>query len=422
MTATTDLQADEELLRLLLTPEGRADPYPCYRFLRQRAPVLRTGFGPLVLSRYDDCLVALRHPRLGRGTALRASGEAAALPFATAGAGGAEEAELRQQFMGGQGNNMLFADPPDHTRLRQLAGRAFTPQRVNALRPAVLAMADGFIDDLLGAGDADVMALLAFPLPVTVIGELLGVPPADRGAFQPLVRASVAALDPFADPGSLRAAVDAVQEMRSYFFELLAERRRRPAADLLSALAQARDRGDALDDDEVVATAILLFGAGFETTTNLIGNGLLALLQHPDQLQRWRRDPSLSAGAVEELLRWDSPVQLNMRTALEDAEVAGERLARGDTVVVLQGSANRDPERFTEAESFDVGRIDNAPLSFGMGIHHCLGAGLARMEGAVVFERLLQRCRRIELHGLPPQWRPTFVLRGLTELVVSVSG
>ncbi|MDA8274009.1 MAG: cytochrome P450 [Actinomycetota bacterium] len=419
MTATADPQADDELLRLLLTPEGRADPYPCYRFLRERAPVLRTGFGPLVLSQYDDCLVALRHPRLGRGTALRASGEAAVLPFA--GVGADADPELRQRFVGGQGDNMLFADPPDHTRLRQLASRAFTPQRVNALRPAVLAMVDGFIDDLLDAGEADVMAVLAFPLPVTVIGELLGVPAADRATFQPLVRASVAALDPVIDTNSLRAAVGAMEEMRAYFFELLAERRRRPAADLLSALAEARDRGDALDDDEVVATAVLLFAAGFETTTNLIGNGLLALLQHPDQLRRWRRDPSLSVGAVEELLRWDSPVQLNMRMALEDTEVAGERLVRGDTVVVLQGSANRDPARFAEAESFNVGRIDNAPLSFGMGIHHCLGAGLARMEGAVVFERLLQRCRRIELQGGPPQWRPTFVLRGLTELVVSVS-
>jgi cytochrome P450 len=258
-------------------------------------------------------------------------------------------------------------------------------------------------------------------LPATVIGELVGVPAADRASFQPLVRAGTAALDPAADPAALQSAAAAMQQMRAYFFELVAERRRAPADDLLSGLVAAREAGDALSDDEVVATAILLFAAGFETTTNLIGNGLLALLDHRDELNRWRNDPSLAHTAVEELLRWDSPVQLNMRTALEPAEVAGEPLARGDAVVVLQGGANRDPERFDHAETLDVGRTDNAPVSFGWGIHHCLGAALARMEGEVVFNALLRRCRTIESRVDVPEWRPTLTLRGLATLPVTVA-
>jgi cytochrome P450 len=417
MPAICDVDADNVLLRLLLTPEGRADPYPLYRELRDTAPVLRSSFGPVVLSRYEDCLTALRDPRLGRGTALRAAGEGPSLGFA----GFDIDPEQRQMFFERAGNNMLFADPPDHTRLRRLVSRAFTPHRIDGLRPAVEAMVAGYLDEMLDAGEVDVMTALAFPLPATVIGELVGVPAADRASFQPLVRAGTAALDPAADPATLHTATAAMDQMRAYFFDLVAERRRTPADDLLSGLVVAREAGDALSDDEVVATAILLFAAGFETTTNLIGNGLLALLNHPDELDRWRNDPSLAHSAVEELLRWDSPVQLNMRTALEPAEVAGEPLARGEAVVVLQGGANRDPERFDQPESFDVGRVDNAPISFGWGIHHCLGAALARMEGEVVFNALLRRCRTLESHVDEPEWRPTLTLRGLATLPVAVA-
>ena len=417
MPAICDVDADNVLLRLLLTPEGRADPYPLYRELRDTAPVLRSSFGPVVLSRYEDCMTALRDPRLGRGTALRAAGEVPSLGFA----GFDIDPEQRQAFFERAGNNMLFADPPDHTRLRRLVSRAFTPHRIDGLRPAVEAMVAAYLDDMLEVGEVDVMSALAFPLPVTVIGELVGVPATDRASFQPLVRAGTAALDPAADPATLHTATAAMDQMSAYFFDLVAERRRAPKGDLLSGLVAAREAGDALSDDEVVATAILLFAAGFETTTNLIGNGLLALLNHPDELDRWRNDPSLAHSAVEELLRWDSPVQLNMRTALEPAEVAGEPLARGETVVVLQGGANRDPGRFDQPESFDVGRLDNAPISFGWGIHHCLGAALARMEGEVVFNALLGRCGTIERRGDEPEWRPTLTLRGLAALPVSVT-
>jgi cytochrome P450 len=412
-----DADADTLLIRLLLTPEGRADPYVLYRELRESAPVLRSTLGPIVLSRYDDCLHALRDPRLGRGAALRAAGGGSPLGLAGLGA----DPEASEAFFSRAGNNMLFADPPDHTRLRHLVSRAFTPRRVEQLRPAVQDMVRHRLDAMLDAGDVDVMEVLAFPLPVTVIGELVGVPEADRAGFQPLIRAAVAALDPTSDPAAVRAAAVAMDQARSYFADLVAERRRAPQDDLLSGLIASRDAGDALSDDEVIATALLLFSAGFETTTNLIGNGLLALLQHPDQLRTWRDDPTLGVRAVDELLRWDSPVQLNLRTALEPAEVAGEPLVTGDVVIVLQGGANRDPGRFDHADRLDVSRADPAPLSFGWGIHHCLGAALARMEGEVVFHALLARCRRIELRDDQPSWRPTLTLRGLAALPVAVA-
>lgn len=417
MPATTDVDADNVLLRLLLTPDGRADPYPHYRNLRESAPVLRSSLGPIVVSRYEDCLTALRDPRLGRGTALGTDGETPALGFAGLDA----DPEARRQFFDRAGNNMLFADPPDHTRLRRLVSRAFTPKRIESLRPAVQAMVAERVDTMLDHRDVDVMEQLAFPLPVTVIGELVGVPPADRASFQPLIRTAVVALDPSVDADSIRAATRAMDQARSYFADLVVERRRSPQDDLLSGLIASRDAGDALSDDEVIATAVLLFSAGFETTTNLIGNGLLALLQHPDELERWRNQPDLAHTAVEELLRWDSPVQLNMRTALQPADIASEPLERGDTVIILQGAANRDPDRFDHANTLDLGRTDNHPLSFGWGIHHCLGASLARMEGEEVFNTLLNRCRTIEPRFDQPEWRTTLTLRGLTTLPVTVA-
>jgi len=414
----TDSEADNLLLRILLDPETRRDPYPHYRELRQRAPVLRSSIGPLVLSRYQDCLEAMRDPRLGRGTRARLRGD---LPMPSVPAGFDIDLERTRGFFERAGNSMLFADPPDHTRLRQLVSRAFTPQRVERLRPAVQALVDGLLDTMAGAGEVDIIPSLAFPLPVTVIGELLGVPAAERAGFQPLVAAGVAALDPTADTAALERAMAVQDQMAEYFAGLVADRRRHPSDDLLSGLVAARDEGDALSDDEVIGTAILLFAAGFETTTNLVGNGLLALLGHPDQLERWRADPGLARSGVEELLRWDSPVQLNARTALAPAEVAGQQLEPGDFVTLLIAGANRDPARFATGEVLDVGRADNAPLSLGSGIHYCLGASLARMEGEVVFNSLLRRFRTIELTAAEPERRATLVLRGLTSLPVRLA-
>lgn len=417
MPATTDTTADNLLITLMLTPDGRADPYPLYRELRETAPVLRSALGPMVLSRHADCLGALRNPKLGRGSALREE-ESGVSPLSL---GFDVDPELRAAFFDQSADNMLFADPPDHTRLRGLSSRAFTPGRVEAMRPSIQAMVDGVLDRVADKGDVDVMTELAFPLPVRVIGEFVGVPPEDRAQFQPLVRVSAAALEPTADADTLRTALSAQEEMRRYFRGLLADRRRQPQDDFLSVLAEATESDDALTDEEIVATSILLFAAGFETTTNLIGNGLLALLRAPEQLDRWRQDPGLAHTGVEELLRWDSPVQVNLRTALQPVEVAGESLEPGDIVLVLQGGANRDPDRFDHAETLDVGRADNQPLSFGWGIHHCLGAPLARLEGEIVFNSLFERFGSIELLDDSPEWRPNLTLRGLAALPVRFS-
>jgi cytochrome P450 len=265
-------------------------------------------------------------------------------------------------------------------------------------------------------GDVDMLKVLAFPLPNHVIGQLVGVPEADRAGFEELVHTSSAGLEPTVDDATIRAAMAAQDVLQDYFTDLLAERRRRPGTDLLSGLAAACDDDDRLTDHEITSTAILLFAAGFETTTNLIGNGLLALLTHPGEMDRLCADPSLAPGAVEELLRWDSPVQLNLRTALEDTEVAGEAIPAGQSVLILQGSANRDPERFSDADRLDLGRADNVPLSFGWGAHHCLGAGLARLEGEVVFTALVRRFAVMELLDPVPAWRPGLTFRGLSAL------
>lgn len=415
MTDIEDATAESALVSLLVTPEGRADPYPHYKLIRDRAPVLRTATGALVLTRYEDCLMALRNPRLGRGVLGRAARDSTVMP-------GAADPELRQEYFERASDSMLFADPPEHTRLRRLANRAFTPKRVEQLRPSVQATVDTILGTMAAAGHSDVMADLAFPLPVTVIGELVGVPVADRRAFQPLVRAATAGLEPFLDNEGITAAMAAQDQLKSYFTDLLAERRRRPADDLLTALAQARESDDALTDGEIIATAILLFAAGFETTTNLIGNGLLALLEHPDQLGRLQADPGLAPSAVEELLRFDSPVQVNSRTALEPAEVAGTAVEPGQLVTILQGAANRDPDRFAEPDRLDLARADNVPLSFGWGIHHCLGAPLARLEGEVVFASLARRFETISRTGGELNWKAGITLRGLAELPVDLTG
>src|SRR6202163_4909096 len=271
---------------------------------------------------------------------------------------------------------MLALIPPDHTRLRGLVARAFTPNTVEALRPHVIALCDGLLDKLAelasGGQSVDVMRELAFPLPVAVIGQLLGVPVEDRAQFQGPVRAATVIPEPRSDFEALRGARGARLAMEEYFEGLVAERRQRPAGDLLSELIAVSDGSDRLTQDEVMSTAILLFAAGFETTTNLIGNGLLALLRHRDQLQYLRaaaHDAGAVQRAVEELLRWDSPVQLDGRVALRDVEIEGQAVAGGEQVLTLIGAANRDPRRFSDPDTLDLGRDDGPPMSFGSGIH-----------------------------------------------------
>jgi cytochrome P450 len=396
---------DGLLLQVLITPEGQADPYPWYAQMRADSRVFRTSFGPYVVHGYDECLAVLRDPRLGRGIDIE---DMSTSIFGSA-------SPRQGEFMEASQHNMLMADPPDHTRLRRLVSRSFTPRQVERLRPAIHALVDDLLDTMADVGDIDFMTAFALPLPMAVIGELVGVPAEDRHALQPHVRAAAKGIEPVLTDEETEAAIEAIGHLGSYFDGLIAERRARPTDDLLSSLVAAWD-DDRLSDEEVYSTAILLFAAGFETTTNLLGNGLLALLQGPAQMADWRAHPEIASTAVEELLRFDSPVQFNLRTALD-----GEPLERGDRIVVLQGAANRDPLRYERADELDVRRAGNAPLSFGWGIHHCIGAPLARLEGEIAFNALLQRFPTIELLTDEPRWRPSFTLRGLLELPLHVS-
>jgi len=419
-------ELDAILFELLVTPEGRADPYPRYARLRDRAPVFRSGMGSWVMSRYAECQQVLRVPAFGKEDSV----EAVARTRARRAAWDIGEREFEDlvEFLGPR-QSMLTLNPPDHTRLRGLVARAFTPSTVDGLRPHVAALCDGLLDGIAeraaGGASVDVMAELAFPLPVAVIGELLGVPAGDLHQFQSLVRATTVALEPVATPEDLRAARSARTRMEEYFRGLIAERRGQPSDDLLSELIAARDGSDQLSEDELIATAILLFAAGFETTTNLIGNGLLALVHHPAQLRlvqgaaRAGDGPAL-ARAVEELLRWDSPVQLDVRIAFEDTEVGGTPIAAGEGVMTLLGAANRDPARFSRPDVLDVGRDEGPPMSFGAGIHFCLGAPLARMEGQVVLGRLLERFASVELRADDVAYRNAITLRGLVSLPVGL--
>jgi cytochrome P450 len=420
MTIASDPAIDALLLEVLITPDGRADPYGSYAQMHESGPIHRTSFGPLLVTGYHESLGVLRDPKLGRGL----SGDQGPLNMFGGGGGagdGGGGTRRRGEFFDRAQHNMLLADPPDHTRLRQLVSRTFTPRQIDRLRPAVHQLVDQLLADMAEAGTIDFLADFALPLPMSVIGELVGVPAGDRATLQPLVRAVAKGIEPILTDEEATESTVAMEQLGEYFADLLDQRRRHPTDDLMSGLAHAKEKDDCLTDDEVCSTAILLFAAGFETTTNLLGNGLLALLRHPDQLELWRHTPALAASATEELLRWDSPVQLNIRAALEDSELGRATIAAGERIIVLQGAANRDPRRFNEPNTLDLTRTDNVPLSFGWGIHHCIGAGLARMEGEIAFTSLLERFPTIELCTEAPEWRPSFTLRGLLNLPIAVS-
>lgn len=362
--------------------------------------------GVWFISDYSVAKHVLHDPRFGRGEGSMMG--AMADPVVAERSG-----EMRRSS-----RNMLFADPPDHTRLRGLASRAFTPRRVEGLRPRLFDLVEPLLDAVAESREVDLLDALAFRFPVAVIGELVGVPEADWEQFRTLVRASTAMIEASPSAEALADAQRSMAEMSDYFHDLVARRRREPSDDLLSAMIAIEDAdGDRLTEDELVSTAILLFGAGFETTTNLIGNGTLCLLRHPDQMDRLRADPGLLLAAVEEMLRFESPVQLDARSALVDAEIDGHPVEAGTSVVTFLGAANRDPLVFAEPDVFDVGRRPNSPLSFGWGIHHCLGAHLARLEGEVVFGRMLERFPRMVL-AEEPTWRQSITLRGVESLRV----
>lgn len=399
MTATLDYNP--------LSPQVNANPYPHFRLLQQEDPVhWCEPIGGWVLTRYADVIGALRDPRLSSD---RIRSFLDHLPPEQR----AEIDDLGQSLL----MWMVFVDPPDHTRLRALGSKAFTPRAVERMRPRVQAIVDELLDAAAAQDGMDVILDFGYPLPATVIAELLGAPAADRDKFKGWSDAVALFVGGIrTQPVQKQRARAGMLALMDYFRELIARRRREPKDDLISALLAAEDRGDVLSTDELVATCVFLLFAGHETTTNLIGNGLLALARHPEQLQRLREQPQLMSSAIEELLRYDGPVQSVARAALEDLEIGGRSIQRGERVFPMLIAADRDPAQFSDPDRLDLSRRDNRHIAFGYGIHYCLGAPLARLEGQIALTALLQRFPdlRVQTDGL--QWAQSFILRGLTAL------
>ncbi|GGN79356.1 cytochrome P450 hydroxylase [Streptomyces albiflavescens] len=389
-------------------PAFMADPFPLYRQLREDGPVRRAvvagGLEAWLVTRYEDGLAALSDSRLSSD--VRDASDPRLLERLPA---TERESMLR---------TMLRSDPPDHTRLRRLVSKAFTARRVAELRPRVQEITDQLLDAIVPAGKADLVEDFALPLPVTVIRELLGVPVADRHDFQRWTDEMILQGDEPPDPVRVGRAW---RQMRSYLTRLLADKRARPGDDLLSALIATRDEEHRLDEDELIAMAFLLLVAGYVTTVNLIGGGIAALLAHPDQLGMLRDDPELLPGAIEEFLRYDGPVNPGIaRFAREDVTIAGVTIPRGATVLVASAIADRDPARFPDPDRLDITRQDNAHLAFGHGIHYCLGAPLARLEGQIAIGTALRRLPHLGLAVSPGElrWR-SGGLRGPAQLPVT---
>jgi cytochrome P450 len=395
----------------LFDPSFKADPYPTYAKLRSSAPVYRAalpdGRGVWLITRYDDVLAVLKDQR-----------------FVKDWRGALTPEQLAQvppipEVMKPLSQNMLDTDPPDHERLRALVSKAFTPRLIERLRPRVQAISDGLLDAVQDRGEMDLINDYAFPLPFTVIAELLGVPAEDRNNFREWSDAAVSgnASQEYME----QILIPHMQAFTDYLRALFEEKRSNPKDDLVSALVRAEEAGDRLSEDELLGMVFLLLVAGHETTVNLIGNGVLALLQHPDQLRKLKEDPSLIKPAVEELLRYDGPVETSTeRFAGEDVEIGGQVIPRGEMVLVVLAAADHDPERFPDPDELDITRTDNRHLAFGKGIHHCLGAPLARMEGQIAISTLLRRMPNLRLKGSPESlsWRPGMILRGLRGLPV----
>jgi pimeloyl-[acyl-carrier protein] synthase len=383
------------------SPAFRADPYPYYDMLRAYAPIFHwEAWDIWFLTRHEDCATLLRDNRLGHGAFY-------------------DVPEQQRPLLEMQSQWLLLKNPPDHTRLRGLVHKAFTPRIVEQMRTKIQAIADGLLDKVQGTGRMDVIADLAYPLPVTVIAEMLGVPLADQEEFHGWSNDLARSLDLTDETAVYDRAAEASVLFRDYLRGLAAEKRAHPHDDLLSILVQVEEAGDRLTEDELYATCTLLFIAGHETTINLIGNGVLALLQHPDQLEKLQADKNLMRTAVEEFLRYDSPVQLTSRAALEEITLRGQTIPRGSQVAFLLGAANRDPERFDNPNSLDIGREPNPHLAFGGGIHYCLGAPLARLEGHIALETLLRRMPNLTPATDAPVYRNNYALRGLDSLPVT---
>jgi cytochrome P450 len=393
-----------------LTKGYLEDPYPLYRKIQSRDPVHRSRLvSGWVLTRYADINEALTDSRF--------QSDDRKLP---------DFEKFRQKSTKAAGipddrptPSMLRLDPPDHTRLRSLVNKAFTPRAIEKLRPRVEEIVDELLDAVADNGAMDVIEDLAYPLPVMVIAEMLGVPGEDRDQLKRWSDEIVLTLGAVASGDAVRRAYEAGKEMIAYIERIADERKRDPKDDLLSALLGAEEEGDRLTIEEVYSTVLLILVAGHETTTNLIGNGLLALFRNPDQLELLRDDPALAQSAVEELLRYDSPVQATSRLVTEEVALDGHTVKAFQQVVLLLGAANRDPEQFTNPDRLDITRDEGSSLSFSHGIHFCLGAPLARIEAQIALPALLQRFPNLKLATERVEWGEGIILRGLKSLPVT---
>ncbi|WP_431894458.1 cytochrome P450 [Nonomuraea sp. bgisy101] len=387
-------------------PDFVASPYAVYDELRRDAPVsFFEPTGQWLIARHADVNALLRDRRLGRSY----------LHLATHEEFGREpEPEFQEPFWRVVNAGMLDVEPPVHTRLRRLVSKAFTPRMVESMRPRVRAIVERLVDDFVEKGGGDLIAEVAEPLPVTVIAEMLGVPDADRHLLRPWSADICGMYELNPSQEAQHTAVRAASEFSDYLKDLARARKAAPGEDLISALAQIEE----LTEDELVGTCVLLLNAGHEATVNVTGNGWWSLFRNPSELVRLREDLSLLPTAIEELMRYDTPLQMFERWVLEDIEVGGVAIPKGVEVALLFGSANRDPEVFDEPDTLDVGRADNPHISFGAGIHFCLGAPLARIELVESFGALLRRAPAMELTS-EPVWNPGYIIRGLRSLEVS---
>ncbi len=393
------------------SPAFVANPYPAYAALREQGRAV--WFEPSrqwLVPGYADVNALLRDRRLGRTYLHRFSHE----EF-----GRTPPPPEHEPFHTLNDNGMLDLEAPDHTRIRRLVAKAFTPRMVERLVPTVERLADELVEALCADGGGDLLAAVAEPLPVAVIAEMLGIPPADRAPLRPWSAAICGMYELNPDEETARRAVRASVEFSAYLRELIAARRREPGEDLISALIAAHDEGDSLSEQEMVSTCVLLLNAGHEATVNATAGGWWTLFRHPDQLELLRRTPQMLPSAVEELLRYDTPLQLFERWVLDEIEIDGVTIPRGGEVALLFGSANRDPARFRDPDRLDLARVDNPHVSFGAGIHYCLGAPLARVELTASFGALLRRAPRLRL-AAEPEHKPGFVIRGPKELLVEV--
>ena len=393
-------------LHRLMDPEVLANPYPLFHRLRSEDPVHWDPFLHCwVVTRYEDVqrvLHTFTAARTPTPEQLERMGLERIAPLA--------RIMVRQ---------MLFLDPPDHTRLRRLASTAFTPRRVEGLRSHIRDIANRLVDAVIGSGRMNVIANLAAPLPAIVTAELFGVPSEDHDMLKDWSADFAEMLGNFQhNPDRFARALAAAEGMSAYFQEQIIEHRRQPRDGLISALIEAEVDGSSLTLDELVANLIVTMVGGQETTTNLIGNGLLSLLRWPDEFARLKGDPGLMVSAVEELLRFEAPSQHTARLAPEDLEIGGKPIKKRQAVIAVMAAANRDPERFPEPDRLDLARTDNRHMSFGWGPHFCFGAPLARLEGQIVFETVLTRMKDLELESGRLEWRTNLGLRGLTALPV----